>query len=235
MFGARLPAAKLGRVPPVVDTAQFAVAPRAGVLVERGGGAASRVVLYAGSFFDNEGVHVLLEAARRVTSAVPDVEFVILGGHPAEALADFRRRVEGWGLAGRIRFPGVAPSLEMPLYFAAADILVAPKTSSVLNRAGFPVKLIEYLSSGRPVVASAVGDIPLAIDHDVEGVLVPPDDPDALARAIEELLADPARMARLGAAGRERVRREFDVAPVGRYIRSELESLAVDTPSPGRR
>ena len=225
MFARVVPGARLGRVPPVVDTAQFAVTPPAGFLAARCGVTASRTVLYAGSFFENEGVAVLLEAARIVLAATDDLEFVIVGGHPADALLALRLRVIGWGLEARIRFPGVAPSLDMPLYFAAADILVAPKTSSVLNRAGFPVKLIEYLSSGRPVVASAVGDIPLAVQGGVEALLVPPEDPAALAQALTTLLCDPVRAAAMAEAGRARVRREFDVVPVGNYIRAELESL----------
>ncbi|MDZ4804162.1 MAG: glycosyltransferase family 4 protein [Candidatus Eisenbacteria bacterium] len=229
MFAGYVPDGKLGRVPPVVDTGQFTVEAPAGFLRERCGVTSSRTVLYAGSFFDNEGVAFLLEAARLVVASQSDVEFVILGGHPAEALEEFRRQVDAWGLAGRIHFPGLAPSLEMPLYFAAADVLVAPKTSSVLNRAGFPVKLIEYLASGRPVVASAVGDIPLAVEGGVEALLVPPEDSLSLAAAITDLLTNPARARTMAAAGRARVRRDFDVLPVGRHIRSELESIAPAT------
>lgn len=221
-----LPAAKVGRVPPVVDTAQFDVDPPAGFLQERCGVTTGRTVLYAGSFFDNEGVHILMQAAPRILAGRPDVTLVIVGGHPAEALTELRARSAALGLTHRILFPGVAPSLEMPLYFRAADVLVAPKTTSVLNRAGFPVKLIEYLASGRPVVASATGDIPLAVDDGVEAMLVPPENPVALADAINALLDDPDRARAMAEAGRRRVRREFDVAPVGEYIRRELESLA---------
>jgi glycosyltransferase involved in cell wall biosynthesis len=219
---------RLGRVPPVVDTSQFDVDPSADFLQVRCGVSSRRVVLYAGSFFDNEGVPILLEAAPAVLSRHPDVRFVVLGSHPAEALGFLRKEAVRLGVAHEVAFPGLAPSRDMPLYFRAAAILVAPKTSSVLNRAGFPVKLVEYLASGRPVVASAVGDIPLAAEDGREALLVPPEDPEALASAISRLFDDPELAQRIGEAGRGRVRRDFDVGVVGDHIRRELERLLAD-------
>jgi glycosyltransferase involved in cell wall biosynthesis len=182
-----------------------------------------RVVLYAGSFFDNEGVPTLLDAAPAVLARFPDARFLVVGGHPAEALDELRGRAESLGLSASIRFPGVLPSGEMPLLFRAAAVLVAPKADHVLNRAGVPTKLVEYLASGRPVVASAVGDIPEIVDAGTEALLVPPGDPAALAAAIVGLLADPERARRIGEAGRARVRRDYDVLATGLRIRRELE------------
>ncbi len=74
---------------------------------------------------------------------------------------------------------------------------------------GSPLIVLEAMAAGVPVVASAVGGIPDQVRHDEEGVLVPPDDPDALAGALGSLLEDPARARRLGEAGRRRTENEF--------------------------
>lgn len=221
-----VPRERLVRVPPVVDARAFDVEPPADFLARRCGVPAGSVVLYAGSFFDNEGVPSLLAAAPSVLARHPKARFVIVGGHPAEALDTLRRQALALGLTpGQVFFPGVAPSLEMPLYFRSATVLVAPKADSPLNRAGVPTKLVEYLASGRPVVASAVGDIPLLVDAGTEALLVPPDQPAALAGAICALLDDPARAADLGEAGRRRVRADFDVQAIGGLIRRALDSI----------
>lgn len=225
-FLAHVPRERLVRVPPVVDARAFEVEPPADFLARRCGVPPGRVVLYAGSFFDNEGVATLLAAAPAVLARHPETRFVIVGGHPAEALVALRRQAESLGLgAGQVVFTGVAPSVEMPLFFRAATLLVAPKAESPLNRAGVPTKLVEYLASGRPVVASAVGDIPLLVADGTEALLVPPDQPAALAQALNALLDDPARADALGQAGRRRVRADFDVQAIGGLIRRTLDSI----------
>jgi glycosyltransferase involved in cell wall biosynthesis len=216
---------RVRRLPPMVDSSLFDVEPPAGFLSSRHGIAAGSVILYAGSFFDNEGVPMLLQAVPRVLARHPEARFLIVGGHPEEALDELRSQAARLGVEDQVVFAGVAPSLDMPLYFRAARILVAPKTDSVLNRAGVPTKLVEYLASGRPVVISAVGDIPLMVEDGKEAVLVPPDDPVALAEALSALLSDPVRAKDIGERGRDRVRRDYDVPAVGPFLRRELDAI----------
>jgi starch synthase len=77
---------------------------------------------------------------------------------------------------------------------------------------GFGLAVLEAMLAGRAVVASNVSALPELVVDGETGLLVPPDDPDALARAANELLAGPERAALLGAAGRKRARAEFSVA-----------------------
>ncbi len=218
----RIDGGRIVRLPPVVDADSFAVEPPPGYAEAHCGAGQGAVVLYAGSFFDNEGVPTLLRAAKDVLVTAPDTRFVIAGGHPAEAARALAELAGSLGITDAVIFTGVLPSLEMPYLFRCADILVAPKARNVLNEAGVPTKLVEYLASGRPVVASAVGDIPLIVEDETDGVLVPPDDPEALAGALAKLLADPDRRVRIGEAGRRKARLRYDVGAVGQLIRRNL-------------
>jgi glycosyltransferase involved in cell wall biosynthesis len=232
LMAGRLRPGRLIRVPPVVDTAAFDIAPPDAEWRRAFGLPPGRVVVYAGSFFDNEGVPTLLDAAPGFLSRHPDASLVVVGGHPHDAWERARQRAAAGPVGDRIVFTGVRPSLDMPKLFRAADVLVAPKVDHVLNRAGVPTKLVEYLASGRPVVAGRVGDIPDIADHGTEALLVPPDDPGALAAAIDRLLAHPALADRIGRAGRDRVRRDYDVRPVGEKLRRAL--LLAPTEAPER-
>jgi glycosyltransferase involved in cell wall biosynthesis len=154
---------------------------------------------YAGHLYPWKGVDVLI----RALALTPDLRGLIVGGHPGET---DRARVEqlarDLGLADRVTFTGLVAPADVAGHLARAAILVLPNTASAISeRYTSPLKLFEYLALGRPIVAS---DLP-AIREVVgpgEAVLVPPGDPRALAAALTDLAADPARAASLAAAGR---------------------------------
>ena len=104
----------------------------------------------------------------------------------------------GVTLAGFVADPGGA--------FDAADVVVLSSTWE-----GFGLVLAEAGLHGRPVVATEVGGIPEVVKDGVNGLLVPPRDPDALAAALDRLLDDEALARRMGEAGRERARERFSV------------------------
>jgi glycosyltransferase involved in cell wall biosynthesis len=99
---------------------------------------------------------------------------------------------------------GFVPPAELATYYDRAAIVVCPS-----RREGYGVVAREAMAHGRPVVASAVGGLLEAVEHERTGLLVPPRDPDALRAAIERLLADAPLRARLGAAARERAGERF--------------------------
>ena len=106
-----------------------------------------------------------------------------------------QRRAQRFG--SRVRFTGFVPHAAVPAVLAHVDLLVLPSLYEDLSSA-----LIEAMAAGLPVVATGVGGTADLVQDGVNGLLVPPGDPAALAAAISRVLADPAAAARLSAAGR---------------------------------
>lgn len=147
-----------------------------------------------------KGHEVLLHAFARVSEDVAGSTLEIAGDGQLEP--ELRALVQRLGLGETVSFLGrVAPPGPV---FERAEVVVVPSLGE-----GFGMVALEAMERGRPVVASAVGGLPEIVDDGRTGLLVPPGDPEALARAIRELAGDPVRAARLGAAGRARALREF--------------------------
>ncbi len=149
-----------------------------------------------------KGVADLVRAAGLLASERPDVSFVVVGGGSQEALLMSLAR--DLGVADRIVFTGsVVPSAGI---LSRCDVAVVPSLSE-----GLGLVALEAMALGIPVVATRVGGLPEVVEDGVTGRLVPPNDPRAIAGAVAPLLEDPQRRAAMGAAGLERVEREFSV------------------------
>jgi glycosyltransferase involved in cell wall biosynthesis len=109
------------------------------------------------------------------------------------------------GLSDRVELLGARGDVSDVL--ARSDVFVLSSRSE-----GFPVSILEAMAAGLPVVATDVGGVAEAVVDGETGILVPAGDPEALAAALRRLVADPALRRRLGAAGRTRAFRRFDVA-----------------------
>jgi len=147
------------------------------------------LAVYVGNLKPEKGVRELNAAWPSVTRAVPDALLAMVGGGPLAS-----------ELGGeRIRMIGAQPLDRVPVWMAAADVIVLPS-----HVEGTPNVVLEALASGRRVVASQVGGIPDLITSAALGAMVPPRDPDALAAAIATALRtpyDPAEVSSLGARG----------------------------------
>jgi glycosyltransferase involved in cell wall biosynthesis len=157
-----------------------------------------RRVVFAGRVTAPKGVDVLLRAARDV-----DGEFVICGD--GWELERSRKLARALGIESRVTFKGWLAAGELAQELADASVVVVPS----LWPEPFGLVGIEAFAAGRPVVASATGGIADWLEDGVSGLLVEPGDAPALARALDELLADPEKQRAMGAAGRESVARRF--------------------------
>ncbi|MFI0235123.1 glycosyltransferase [Streptomyces sp. NPDC016845] len=196
-----IPASKVGVVPCGVDTELFT--PRGPVAAR---GAHHHQLLQLGRLVPRKGAAVSVAALAQL----PETELVVVGGPPVELLGHdpevrrLRALARRTGVADRVRFTGGVPSADVPSLLRAADVVVCPG-----DYEPFGIVPLEAMACGRPVVASAVGGQLDTVADPATGRLVPPRDPQALARAVAELLADPVTREASGAAGRRRTLRRF--------------------------
>ncbi len=189
----------------------------------------AEVVGFVGSMKPWHGVATFLEAVALLAAHRPALRVLLVGDGPAAA--DARRRAEAPDLVGRCRFTGaVAPEL-IPAHLAALDVAAAPYGVPESDDAFYfsPLKVVEAMAAGLPVVASRFDSIESMLGG--TGVLVEPGSAPTLAGAIGELLDDPARAARLGAAARERAVSSFGWDAVVARI---LASVPAAAPHLGR-
>jgi len=130
----------------------------------------------------------------------PHLVMELVGDGPRRA--ELERLVASRGLASRVRFLGHRE--DVPALLAASDLFVLPSRSEA-----FPNGAMEAMAAGLPVIASAVGGLLDLIDQGRTGVLVSPDDPVALAGAIDMLAAASERAAALGAAARREIETRY--------------------------
>jgi glycosyltransferase involved in cell wall biosynthesis len=167
----------------------------------------------------------LLRAAALVVRRDPSFRLEVAGDGPCRE--DLHRLAGELGLAGRVRFLGQVRDVAALL--ARAGLFVLSSLSE-----GVSLTLLEAMAGGLPVVATRVGGNPEVVADDT-GLLVPPADPDALAAALLHLWQDSGERRRLGAAGRTRVERHFDIRRmVAAYERMYLGSNILYT-SPSDR
>lgn len=163
----------------------------------------ARVLLSVARLARQKGVDVAVRALARVREAEPRAVLVVLGEGPERAALE--------GLAASL---GVGPALFLPgrvgdvaAWYRRAEVVVHPARWE-----GFGLALLEGMLAARPVVASRVSSAPELVEDGHTGLLVPPDDPEALGAAVTRLLAEPALAAAYGQAGLARARVEFSVA-----------------------
>jgi len=178
----------------------------------------ARVVGIVASLLRIKDHGTLLRAASILRHRWPDVRVVVVGAGPE--LAPLQALAETLGVMGLVRFAGLRP--QVPSFHYLFEVSTLCSISE-----GFPNTLVEAMAAGRPVVATDVGGVRDAVRHDENGLVVPARNPEALAAAIDALLADPERGQTMGARGRERARSEFSAdAVIGRLERLYEQLLA---------
>lgn len=160
------------------------------------------VIGFLGSFYPYEGLDDLIAAMPAIVAAHPDARLLLVGGGPAEQA--LRAAAQASPAAAAIRFVGRVPHHEVDRYYALVDVVCYPRKGMRLTELVTPLKPLEAMAQGKLVAASSVGGHRELIEHDVTGTLFTPDDPAALAQAVNALLAD-----RAGWPQRRAVARQF--------------------------
>src|SRR5215813_12116020 len=185
-------AKKIIAIPAGVDTAQFHPAV-SGAAVRREFGLNGPVIGTVAMFRYSKGHRVLLRAIPEILRSEPTVVFLWVGDGVGRAA--LQREVAEAGVQAKVHTAGFRE--DVPACLAAMDVVVLPTIKSD----GVPQVMIQALAMRKPVVASAVGGIPEVIQHQRTGLLVPPNDPQALAEAVVQLLRNPQSAAAWAQAG----------------------------------
>ncbi len=165
------------------------------------------VILYT-RFFEF-GLERVVAVFRRVREARPGVRFLIVGKGLFGEERQFLELCQVAEVAEAVEYAGWGEAEALPDYFAQADVAVYPFDDTLINRSKCAVKLLDLMAAGVPVVAEAVGQNAVTIEHGVSGLLVPPGDEAVFAAAVTRLLDDPDLRERLSHGARRRVREHF--------------------------
>lgn len=199
-----VPAEKIETIPPGIDLTrwQFDRRPEKGKPLR---------LLFVGGDFARKGGGTLLTAFERIQKSIPDIELHVVT----------KSASAGDGKPGVVVHRGLAPNSEplMRLY-ADADLFVFPTRGDCL-----PLAVMEALAAGLPVITTDVGALSEAVPQGQTGLVVPVDDPQLLADALETLAGEPDLRAKMGRAARERACERFDSAKNYKKIVQTLKDL----------
>jgi glycosyltransferase involved in cell wall biosynthesis len=172
------------------------------------------VVLYSGNFEPYQGVELLLDAL----ALVPHVQLLLMGGSPAD-VARMKVEARARGVGERSVFSGQRPPAELPVFFAASDVLASPRAKGQNT----PFKIFTYLASGRPLVATRIPTHTQLLD-DTMAFLVEPT-PHGLAIGIRQALDHPDDAAARAGRGRALIEREYRVERYREKIARAYEAV----------
>lgn len=183
----------------------------------------ARLVVSVGNLYSVKGHRFLVDSLGLLRTAFPELHVAIAGRGDLDT--ELRARAAALGVGDRLHLLGLRGDVANVL--AAADVFVLPSLSE-----GVPLALLEAMLAARPVIATAVGEVPTVLDHGRAGVLVPPGDAPALGDALGKLLTDPARARRLGAAALTRAQENYTLSRMMERYRALYANLLGDLPVP---
>jgi glycosyltransferase involved in cell wall biosynthesis len=156
-----------------------------------------------------KGYRYFVEALALLKPRYPTLYGVIVGS--GELRQELKHLAASLGIEGSLRLLGKRD--DVPECLAAMDLFVLPSLNEGMGRA-----LVEAMATGLPVIGTKVGGIPALIDHEVNGLLVPPADSEALAEALRSLIDRPELAKRLGDAAHRSVGEQFSASSMVRAI-----------------
>ncbi|HWB32291.1 MAG TPA: glycosyltransferase family 4 protein [Acidobacteriaceae bacterium] len=163
-------------------------------------GSSTPIVGLIGRLAWEKGVDVYLQAAALVLKEFPSAKFVVAGEGPDRDKLE--QQLDQLKIRGPVTMLGRRD--DMPAVYASLNIMV-----SASRQEGLPMAILEGMASGAALVATTVGEVPTVVQDGRTGILVPPEDPAALATAILFLLREPAKRAAMGVAAKQLIRNEY--------------------------
>lgn len=212
-----IPAEKMTIIPNAVDVARFPLTRNKDQALAASFGLGSGPVIgFLGSYYDYEGLDILLEALPEVLTQRPDIRVLLVGGGPMEEA--LRKQASALGVDSNVTFVGRVKFDEIDRYYDLVDLFVYPRRKRRLTDLVTPLKPLEAMAKGRVVLASDCGGHRELVQNGETGFLFKADDAGALARSVLEAISTPERWPDVSARGRAFVERERTwKASVARY------------------
>ncbi|PNU01815.1 TIGR04063 family PEP-CTERM/XrtA system glycosyltransferase [Novosphingobium guangzhouense] len=189
------------------------------------------VIGFIGSFYDYEGLDVLIDAMPALVARHPQAKLLMVGGGPREDA--LRAQAAASPAAGAIRFVGRVPHHEVDRYYALCDVMAYPRKKSRLTDLVTPLKPLEAMAQGKLVAASDVGGHRELITDGLTGALFAPDDAGACADSLARLLDSREEWESYRVAGRKHVETRHDWAENARRYPVVYQMLAAKTDQAG--
>lgn len=218
---------KITVIPNAVDVESFKFGVSPDPALQRSLGLQGATVIgFAGSFYGYEGLHLLVEAVRRMKARHPELRLLLVGGGPQEEA--LKSQVAQAGLQDTVIFTGRVPHDQVQRYYELIDVLAYPRLPIRLTELVTPLKPLEAMAQGRVFVASNVGGHRELVRHGETGYLCPAGDAAALEQGIETALAQRAHWPQIRAQARRFVEQERTWAnSVARYAEVYRRALAL--------
>jgi glycosyltransferase involved in cell wall biosynthesis len=212
------------RIRTIPNGVHLAAEPQSSIRAELEIGAADRLIVTIGNLYPVKGHRYLLEAFALLADQFPGLHVAIAGRGELESA--LLARADELRLRDRFHLLGLRSDIANLL--AGADVFVLPSLSE-----GLPLALLEAMMVGRPIVATDVGEVSVALADGAAGILVPPGDSSALAAALARLLSDPSEARRVAEAAGRRAVTEYALCQMVERYASLYSELIVN--ARGRR
>ncbi|MFH1402732.1 MAG: glycosyltransferase [Candidatus Altiarchaeota archaeon] len=180
-------------------------------------------IVFSGMLFKIKHIIPVVQAVDDVKDDVSGIKCVIVGG--GSRLDELKAIVEEKGLSEHFEFKGMVDHSQLPDIFSTADVLIAPFTDLPGIRYQSNVKVFEYMSSGRPIIASRVGELDVVLDDGDLGFLTAPGDSAAISEAVRGIHAGMEAAREMGLRSREKAVREYDWKVLGKRLKERINAL----------
>jgi len=198
------PKAKFAVIPNAVNVEQFAIIEQKDKTLEQELGFENCQVLgFLGSFYGYEGIDLTVAAMPSILAKNPNVRLLLVGGGPQEQ--NLKQQVILLGLEGKVIFTGRVPHSDIGKYYSLVDLLVYPRKPMRLTNLVTPLKPLEAMAQGKPVIASDVGGHKELIKDNETGFLFTAGDVEQLSQRITALLKDEEKLQSVVTLGRDYV------------------------------
>lgn len=180
---------------------------------------------YAGSYWYVEGVSNLVKAFAKLSENYKNIRLLLIGGKNVPGSDDITKIVNDLSLNKIVFNLSPQPHETIPGYLSSCDILCCPKINCEINEAANPVKVVEYLSMGLPVVSSSIGGITEMIEAGKNGFLVEPGDVDDLQKKLEWVILNKDYARKIGINGRDSIIENYSYDSISSKVRNAIDEI----------